>query len=217
VPRVSDYPAATTVTDDDVLVGNDGVVTKKIPASVMLAYVAAYAANRANHQGTQTADTLTDGTTVKAFTASERTKLSGVATAATANLTDAALLNRDNHTGAQLAATISDFAAAVAAVSVAPNVYTADHTLDLTDLGRPVEMSSTLPTVVTVPPNNTVAIPVGAATEVCRLGSGTVTVAPGAGVTILSEGSVRTVAAQYGSVVLRQRAANVWVLGGRLG
>ncbi|MGI8406392.1 MAG: beta strand repeat-containing protein [Thermomicrobiales bacterium] len=35
--------------------------------------------NRANHTGTQSADTLTDGTTNKAFLATERTKLAGVA------------------------------------------------------------------------------------------------------------------------------------------
>ncbi len=40
---------------------------------------------RANHTGTQSADTLTDGTTNKAFLATERTKLAGIATGATAN------------------------------------------------------------------------------------------------------------------------------------
>jgi len=64
---------------------------------------------RANHTGTQSADTITDGTTNKAFTAAEKTKLSGVATGATANDTDANLKNRANHTGTQTASTISDF------------------------------------------------------------------------------------------------------------
>jgi hypothetical protein len=63
---------------------------------------------RANHSGTQSADTLTDGTTNKAFTATERTKLAGVATGATANSPDATLLNRGNHSGTQTLATISD-------------------------------------------------------------------------------------------------------------
>lgn len=40
---------------------------------------------RANHTGTQSADTLTDGTTNKAFLATERAKLTGIATGATAN------------------------------------------------------------------------------------------------------------------------------------
>lgn len=64
---------------------------------------------RANHTGTQSADTVVDGTTNHVFTAADDTKLTGVATGATANDTDANLKNRANHTGTQLAATISDF------------------------------------------------------------------------------------------------------------
>ena len=48
------------------------------------------------------------------ITSSERTKLSGIATGATANDTDANLLNRSNHTGTQTASTISDFDTEVA-------------------------------------------------------------------------------------------------------
>lgn len=68
------------------------------------------ATQRANHTGTQSADTLTDGTTNKAFLATERTKLAGIATGATANSTDAYLLDRTNHTSTQTASTISNFA-----------------------------------------------------------------------------------------------------------
>jgi polygalacturonase len=64
---------------------------------------------RANHTGTQSADTIVDGTTNKAYTAAEKTKLAGVATGATANATDAQLRDRSTHTGQQTAATISDF------------------------------------------------------------------------------------------------------------
>ncbi|MER9533033.1 hypothetical protein NKI89_24950 [Mesorhizobium sp. M0309] len=63
---------------------------------------------RANHTGNQSADTLTDGTTNKAFLATERTKLAGIATGATANSSDATLLNRANHTGTQSADTLTD-------------------------------------------------------------------------------------------------------------
>lgn len=69
---------------------------------------------RSNHTGTQSADTLTDGTTNKAFLATERTKLSGVATGATANSSDATLLARANHTGTQTLSTISDAGTAAA-------------------------------------------------------------------------------------------------------
>ena len=58
------------------------------------------------------ADDIADGTTNHAFTALDDTKLAGIATGATANSSDATLLDRANHTGTQLAATISDFATA---------------------------------------------------------------------------------------------------------
>ena len=48
-----------------------------------------------------------------AFTDAQETKLAGIATAATANSTDAQLRDRSTHTGSQLASTISDFAATV--------------------------------------------------------------------------------------------------------
>ena len=47
--------------------------------------------------------------TTAAFTTAQETKLAGIATAATANDTDANLKNRANHTGTQTASTISDF------------------------------------------------------------------------------------------------------------
>lgn len=81
-------------------------------------------------------DNMVDGTTNKNFTATEKTKLSGVATGATANDTDANLKARANHTGTQTASTISDFATAVATNSaVAANtakVSNATHTGDVT-------------------------------------------------------------------------------------
>lgn len=70
------------------------------------------------------------------ITAAERTKLSGIAAGATANSTDATLLNRSNHTGDQLASSISDFDTAVAANStVSANtakISNATHTGDVT-------------------------------------------------------------------------------------
>lgn len=64
--------------------------------------------NRANHTGTQDADTITDGTANKVYTATEKTKLSGIAAGATVNDTDANLKARANHTGTQSADTIVD-------------------------------------------------------------------------------------------------------------
>lgn len=58
---------------------------------------------------TVSADDVVDGSTNKAFSATEQTKLAGIASGATANSADATLLARANHTGTQTASTISDF------------------------------------------------------------------------------------------------------------
>lgn len=76
------------------------------------------------------ADNHVDGTTKVVMLATERTKLGGIATGATANSPDATLLARANHTGSQLAATISDFAAAAdarisAAIGVTVQAFSA--------------------------------------------------------------------------------------------
>lgn len=69
--------------------------------------------------------TVPPATTSSAGTmsADDKTKLDGIATGATANSSDATLLNRANHTGTQLASTISNFSEAtddrVAALLVA--------------------------------------------------------------------------------------------------
>ena len=54
-------------------------------------------------------DDVLDGTTYKQYSATEKTKLAGIATGATANDTDANLKARANHTGTQTASTVSDF------------------------------------------------------------------------------------------------------------
>jgi hypothetical protein len=82
--------------------------------------------------------TLPNATTSAAgvMSSTDKTKLDGIATGATANSTDATLLARANHTGTQLASTISDFSTAVAATaSVTANtakVTNATHTGEVT-------------------------------------------------------------------------------------
>ena len=63
--------------------------------------------------GTDAVIAAADGSNAGLFLPAEKTKLTGIATGATANSSDATLLDRANHTGTQLAATISDFSEAV--------------------------------------------------------------------------------------------------------
>lgn len=93
--------------------------------------VAANTTARHTHANQATLDATT-----ASFTSAKDTKLSGIATGATANDTDANLKNRANHTGTQTASTISDFDAAVAANSAVTantaKVSNATHTGDAT-------------------------------------------------------------------------------------
>lgn len=77
------------------------------PAGTMVYTIATGAVTDAMLAGSINADKITDGTTNKAFLATERTKLSGVSTAATANATDASLRDRTTHTGVQSADTLT--------------------------------------------------------------------------------------------------------------
>ncbi len=87
------------------------------------------------------------------------------------------------------------------------------YTLALTDGGKVVEMDNAAANTLTVPPNATVAFPVGTIIEVYRMGVGVTTVAAGTGVIVRNAGSLR---AQYSTAALRKRATDEWVLGGDL-
>ena len=102
---------------------------------------------------------------------------------------------------------------------VTANTQTASYTLVLGDAGKSVEMNSASATVLTIPPNSSVAFPVGTVLEVCRIGAGSVTITPGSGVTIPNRleaagTTSRTLTSQYSAASLRKRATDTWVLVG---
>ena len=69
--RPKDSPAASApAADDKILI--DGATNG------VRALDGQYSRARANHTGTQSADTITDGTTNKAYTATEKTKLAAI-------------------------------------------------------------------------------------------------------------------------------------------
>jgi len=72
-------------------------------------------------------------TVADSITPTEKAKLSGIETGATANSTDAVLLDRTNHTGTQIAATISDFASATLAVLMVGYTVGANVAIAATD------------------------------------------------------------------------------------
>ncbi len=104
-----------------------------------------------------------------------------------------------------------------ALLTVVPaDIKNASYTLVLTDAGRCIEMNSASATTVTIPPNASVAFPIGTVLELFRLGAGTVTVAPGSGVTPIRSPGGLTLTNQYSSASLRKRGTNEWVISGDL-
>lgn len=88
---------------------------------------------------------------------------------------------------------------------------TGDYTLVLTDSRKTVEIDSAVDRTVTVPPNSAAAFPVGTVIDVYRANTGEVNIVAGAGVTLQNAGSITS---QYGTITLRKRATDEWVLSG---
>ena len=66
---------------------------------------------------------------------------------------------------------------------------------------------------LTVPPNSSVAFPVGSQINVLQTGAGQCTITPGAGVTINGTPGLKT-RAQWSYATLIKRATDTWVLVG---
>ena len=90
------------------------------------------------------------------------------------------------------------------------------YTFALVDVGTIVEGNNAGAQTFTIPPHSSVAWSVGTLIEVFQLGPGQITIAPGSGVTIRSDGSKTKTATQYASIGLRCRATDDWVLTGDL-
>ena len=90
---------------------------------------------------------------------------------------------------------------------------TDNYTLVLDDAGRSIQMNKGSGVALTVPPNASVAFPIGTQIRVEQTGAGALTIAAGAGVTINVKNTL-VVSARYGVVYLVKRATNTWTLSG---
>jgi len=90
------------------------------------------------------------------------------------------------------------------------------YTLALTDAEGMVTLDNASAITLTVPPNSSVAFPVGTVVAVAQLGAGAVTVSPGSGVTITSLASATNLSGQGAKGKLVQIAADTWLLSGDL-
>lgn len=82
------------------------------------------------------------------------------------------------------------------------------------DLNKFVTLNNSSSITVTIPPDSSVAFPVGSVISAMQLGAGQVTIAAGSGVTLSSEGSRFKTKGQYAVVTIMKMSSNNWILFG---
>lgn len=95
------------------------------------------------------------------------------------------------------------------------NRQTDDYTLALTDNFNAVETNKGTANTVTVPPNSSVAFPIGSQVNVLQYGAGQTTIAAGSGVTLRYSVGLKLVA-QYDGCTLTKVGTDEWYLNGAL-
>jgi hypothetical protein len=96
------------------------------------------------------------------------------------------------------------------------NEQTDDYTAVLTDVGKDVWITHADAKAFTIPPQSSVAFLAKSYFFVTRGGAGALTIAGGSGVTVNSAGSRLKIAEQYGTVLVRRTAEDVWLVTGAL-
>jgi len=87
------------------------------------------------------------------------------------------------------------------------------YTFAITDAGAFVTLSNASAITATVPPNSSVAFPIGTVIGLAQIGAGQVTVAQGSGVTINKAASL-TARVQYSALTLTKYLTDTWLLAG---
>lgn len=97
------------------------------------------------------------------------------------------------------------------------NTQDADYTLVIGDAGKMIRHTDTTARAYTIPPNSSVAFPVGTTVAVRNVGTGAVTLTQGAGVSIRIAGASTTgnkTVAQWGLCTIVKEDTDVWVATG---
>ena len=102
-----------------------------------------------------------------------------------------------------------------APLSVTIHEKVASYTLVLTDNGKMIEMNIGSANTTTIPPNSSVAFPIGTQIAVLQTNTGQTTITAGAGVTVNATPGLK-LRARWSSVTLIKRATDTWVAVGDL-
>jgi hypothetical protein len=134
-------------------------------------------------------------------------------------IADGTIVNADINASAAIAqskvASLTTDLAAKFPLLVTTNEEVASYTLVLGDAQGVVEMNVASANTLTVPPNSSVAYPVGTSIFVVQTGAGQTTITAGAGVTINSYLGLKIIG-QWAGCTLIKRATNTWVAVGGL-
>jgi hypothetical protein len=184
--------------------------------------------------GTVTSAMITDGTIVNAdINASAAIALSKLATSTAGNIivynssgvptavteTGDVTISDTGVTAIASGVIVNSDVSATAAIElgklaeISTSAQTASYTLVLADKTKIVEMSVAGANTLTVPPNSSVAFPVGSQINILQTGAGQTTVTAGAGVTINATPGLK-IRAQWSYATLIKRATDTWVLVG---
>jgi len=107
--------------------------------------------------------------------------------------------------------------AAVDALEVViENTEVDSYVLTLADNLKLVTVTTTEASTLTVPPNSSVAFPVGATIAVCQGGAGTVTITAGEDVIINSADAALALTGQWATCSLIKTATDTWLCSGSL-
>jgi hypothetical protein len=105
----------------------------------------------------------------------------------------------------------------LAIAMIALNAQTGtSYTTALSDDGKLITLDNGSAITLTIPPNGTVAYGIGTQLNIMQLGAGQVTIAPGAGVTLRSNGSKLKTNGQYAVATCCKIASDTWVVIGNL-
>jgi hypothetical protein len=88
------------------------------------------------------------------------------------------------------------------------------YTLLLTDQNKLVTLDNAAAITCTIPPNSSVAFPIGTQIALYAKGAGDVTPTAGAGVTIRCRGAATKSAGQYAMMSLVKNLSDTWILSG---
>lgn len=97
--------------------------------------------------------------------------------------------------------------------TVGTNARVASYTLVLTDQSKVIEINNGSANTLTIPPNSSVAFPIGTYILFIQTGAGQTTITPGAGVTINSTPGLK-LRAQWSMATLLKRGTDSWVVSG---